>query len=466
MKLLQICFRNIFRNTRRSVMTIMAITIGTVGILSFGGYFFSTMFGMEASYVRMLGHLQIYKTGFFEYGAGNPGDYGIYDYKTLMKTIAGDDFFKDKINVITPVLQFSGIIGNYDEEVSKTFFGSGVIPSDQKVLGAWRGRHILYNVSSDTGLNDDDITGGVIGVGMARILNLCDDLKIDGCRVRDKAKVKSIDEPMEDFSAIAALDAEAPAARDLADSRPQLDLLATQVGGAPNVVRMGVNQAKRLPIKQLDDNYVTVHLKKAQQLVYGNAKKPGVTGIIIQLKSTDDLTGALARLEEMFRQKGLDLEVKRFETLAPYYGQVKSFIGSIFIFMSVIMLVVVLFTVMNTMSMCVMERVNEIGTIRSMGVRRGGVIKQFMIEGGLLGLIGGTMGVVIAFIFQYAVNLSNITYIPPGNVEPVPFAIQILGKPGFMPSAWMGFILMSVLSSYISARKAGRMQIVDALGHY
>jgi putative ABC transport system permease protein len=363
------------------------------------------------------------------------------------------------------VLQFSGIIGNYDDEVSKTFFGSGVIPSDQKVLGGWRGRHILYNVSSDTGLSDDDINGGVIGVGMARILNLCDDLKIDGCKGRDKAKVKTIDEPMEDFSAISSLDAEAQDALRSADSRPHLDLLATQVGGAPNVVRMSVNQAKRMPIKQLDDNCVTVHLKKAQQLVYGNAKS-GVTGIVIQLKSTDDLTSARARLEEMFTQKGLGLEVKRFEVLAPYYGQVKSFIGSIFLFMSVIMLVVVLFTVMNTMSMCVMERVNEIGTIRSMGVRRGGVIKQFMIEGGLLGLIGGTIGVVIAFIFQYAVNMSNITYIPPGNVEPVPFAIQILGKSGFAPSAWMGFILMSVLSSYIAARKAGRMQIVDALGHY
>jgi putative ABC transport system permease protein len=446
-------------------MTIMAITIGTVAILSFGGYFFSTMFGMEATYVRMLGHLQIYKTGFFEYGAGNPGDYGIYDYQELMKTIAGDEFFKDKINVMTPLLQFSGIVGNYDEGVSKTFFGSGVIPSDQEVLGAWRGRHIRYHVSSATGLSDDDIQGGVIGVGMARILNLCDDLHIDGCKERDKAQVKTIDEPREDFSAVSALDAETPDAQGSENSGPQLDLLATQAGGAPNVVRINVNQAKRMPIKQLDENFVEVHLQNAQQLVYGNSKS-GVTGIVIQLKSTDDLTNARARLEDMFRQKGLDLEVKRFETLAPYYGQVKSFIGSIFVFMSVIMLVVVLFTVMNTMSMCVMERVNEIGTIRSMGVRRSAVIKQFMIEGGLLGLIGGTLGVVIAFIFQYAVNISSITYVPPGNVEPVPFAIQILGKPGFMPAAWIGFILMSVLSSYIAARKAGRMHIVDALGHY
>jgi putative ABC transport system permease protein len=445
-------------------MTVTAICIGTIAILLFGGYFFSTMFGMEASYVRMLGHIQIYRTGFFEYGAGNPGGYGIYDYKKLMKTIGEDAFFEDKINVMTPILQFSGIVGNYKEEVSKTFFGTGVIPSQQQILNRWRGRHVRHSFSTDTGLSDDDLRGGVIGVGMARILNLCDDLGITGCKDRKKKVVKTIDEPREDFSSIMDMETDDQGSLQK-NSKPLLDLLATQAGGAPNVVQIDVNQARRFPIKQLDDNYVTIHLENAQQLVYGKDRS-GVTGIVMQLKSTGDLAAACARLETIFRKKGLDLEVKRFEALAPYYGQVKQFIGSIFIFMSVIMLVVVLFTVMNTMSMCVMERVHEIGTLRSMGVRRFGVIKQFIIEGGLLGLIGGTMGIALAFLLQYTLNLLNITYIPPGRVDPVPLTIQIIGQPGFAPSAWMGFILISVLSSYIAARKAGRMKIVDALGHY
>ena len=50
--------------------------------------------------------------------------------------------------------------------------------------------------------------------------------------------------------------------------------------------------------------------------------------------------------------------------------------------------VIVLFAVVNTMTMNVMERTNEIGTIRAMGVRRDGIRAQFVAGGRLLGAIG------------------------------------------------------------------------------
>ena len=58
--------------------------------------------------------------------------------------------------------------------------------------------------------------------------------------------------------------------------------------------------------------------------------------------------------------------------------------------------VIVLFAVVNTMTMNVMERTNEIGTIRAMGVRRSGIRRQFLVEGSMLGAIGATVGVVLA----------------------------------------------------------------------
>jgi putative ABC transport system permease protein len=48
----------------------------------------------------------------------------------------------------------------------------------------------------------------------------------------------------------------------------------------------------------------------------------------------------------------------------------------------------VLFTVTNAMGMSVVERTGEIGTSRAMGVRRHGIRKQFLAEGGLLGVMG------------------------------------------------------------------------------
>ena len=464
MKNLQIAFRNILRNKRRSIMTILAISIGALSILTFGGFFFATMFGMETVYVRMLGHVQVYKTGFFEFGASNPADYSIENYAAIKKAIENDDLLKDKFNVVTPILQISGIVGNFKDDVSKTFFGVGVIPSDQKTMGEWKGRHIHFMSSEATGLDDQDIEGGVIGFGMARILNLCDEMDLMDCKDRKKIDLKTIDAPEENFDSIVALDTDNSNRSADSDSRPRLDLLASQAGGAPNVVSISVNKAQRLMMKELDENYVVVNLKLAQRLVYGN-DKPEVSGVIIQLKSQNEMASAIDRLGVLFDKHGFDLEIKRFDELAPYYGQVQQFIGSFFMFTAIIMGVVVLFTVINTMSMCVMERVQEIGTIRALGVRRSAVVKQFIIEGGLLGIIGGTLGLILALLLQYVIISSNISYIPPGNVEPVPLVVQIFGRKGFAPGIWVMFIMICIASSYIPARKAGKMRVVDALGH-
>jgi hypothetical protein len=56
----------------------------------------------------------------------------------------------------------------------------------------------------------------------------------------------------------------------------------------------------------------------------------------------------------------------------------------------------VLFTVGNTMSTAVIERTVEIGTLRAMGLRRGGIRRLFVCEGLLLGLVGAALGVLIA----------------------------------------------------------------------
>ena len=85
--------------------------------------------------------------------------------------------------------------------------------------------------------------------------------------------------------------------------------------------------------------------------------------------------------------------------------------------------VIVLFTVVNTMSMSVMERTNEIGTARAMGVRRSGIRRQFLIEGWMLGVIGATAGVILATLIATWFNHLGITCMPPGQARPVPLVL-------------------------------------------
>ena len=66
--------------------------------------------------------------------------------------------------------------------------------------------------------------------------------------------------------------------------------------------------------------------------------------------------------------------------------------AAIFGFMSVLIGAVVLFTISNTMSMTVVERTVEIGTLRAIGLRRRGIRQMFLAEAVLLGVAGSVVG--------------------------------------------------------------------------
>ena len=63
-------------------------------------------------------------------------------------------------------------------------------------------------------------------------------------------------------------------------------------------------------------------LSLAQQLVYGRGEHKA-NGIVLQLHRSEDLPAARARLTTLFRQMHLDLGVRDFGVLSPFYGQVK-----------------------------------------------------------------------------------------------------------------------------------------------
>ena len=72
MKTLSLAIRNLLRNRRRSLATLLALAIGSAAILIFGGYTTNVRYSMLTAYVRNGGHLQIQHRDFFHYGSGNP----------------------------------------------------------------------------------------------------------------------------------------------------------------------------------------------------------------------------------------------------------------------------------------------------------------------------------------------------------------------------------------------------------
>src|SRR5580658_9187429 len=397
MMVLKIAFRNILRNTRRSILTGSAITVGTVALLVFGGLTAYLILSQLTITVQRLGHLTVFKNGYFLFGTANPAAYGIDDYKSVMRLIGDDPVLKPMIAVLTPTQSMFGIAGNFEAETSKPFFGTGMIPSDRDHMRKWDEYGATRGFAPNSGLSDDDPLRGVIGVGVARLLGLCGKLKVPNCPTPPGLahppgpQVASADS--EDFSDIASRDISGTSSSK--SGMPRIDLLSATVGGAPNVVGMNVGGVDPQSIKELDDNYVAMHLSLAQQLVYGRSEHK-VTAIILQLNHTDDMPAARIHLTSLLKEHGLDLDVRSFPELNPFYVQVLNMFNMFTIFIGLMMAIIVLFTVVNTVTMSVLERTSEIGTIRALGVRRQGIRLQFLVEGCILGMIGATAGVILA----------------------------------------------------------------------
>ncbi|HYY61006.1 MAG TPA: FtsX-like permease family protein [Burkholderiales bacterium] len=467
MMLIKIAFRNILRNARRSLMTTSAIAVGVAALVLFGEFVGNVITGLQTQSVRRYGHLTVFRTGYFNFGAGNPGAYGIGDYQGVMRLIKDDPVIAPRLRVVTPNVTLFGIAGNFDIDASKTFFGFGVVPSDRDRMRKWdEYGQFDAPVADDSGLRDDDETRGVIGVGLARVLGLCESLKIADCPARPQpaAEVSHAGPaPAAAVLELAERDREPGAgARD--GTAPRLDLLAATTAGAPNVLSLYVSKAEPQGAKELDDNFVAMHFSLAQKLLYGRGERKAV-GIVLQLQRTEDMPAVRARLAALVKDHGLDLDVRDFAELQPFYTQVIGMFGAIFSFLAVIMGVIVLFTVVNTMSMSVMERTSEIGTARAMGLRRGGIRRQFVIEGSLLGALGATIGIVLAALLASSINHAGLTWTPPNSASPVPLRVLTSGVELLNFAVWLGLVLMSTLAALLPANRAAGLPVVDALRH-
>lgn len=461
MRTLLLALRNLLRNGRRSLMTLLAMVIGAVTILLFGGYSRNITYGLQTGYVHRSGHLQIQHKDYFLYGTGNPAAFGIAHYLRVIEVVSRDPVLAPMLRVVTPTLSLGGIAGNFAASVSRTVVGTGVVVESQNRMLQWNDYHLPFEFrpAALSGTPQDAV---VVGTGVARVLQLCESLAVANCRQPVIARSDGPQMPPD----IAALASDAKPASATGAGEPRIELLAANVHGAPNVASLRVVKAVNQGFKEFDDIYVGMHLAQAQRLLYGT-DPPQATAVILQLAHTSQIPAARARLQDLLATtlKDEPLEIQDFETLNPFYGQAINMFAAIFGFMALLIGAIVLFTVGNTMSMAVVERTTEIGTLRAVGLRRSGVRRLFVCEGALLGLIGALLGVALALGVAWLVNHSGLTWLPPGQVDPTPLTVRVWGETRLIVGAAAGLLFVAVLSAWWPARRAARMNIVDALRH-
>lgn len=480
MMTLSLAARNLLRNRRRSLATVFALAIGAAAVLLFGGYSADIRYTLLTDYVQTGGHLRIQNKDFLLFGNGNPTAYGIAGYERIAKAIADEPELQGKVRLVSPMLQFGGLAGNYAAGVSRPVLGLGYVAADVARMRQWNEYGVLP-IYGRYALLDTPDDAAVVGVGVARVLLLCAQLQVPDCpRPQLATEAASDTSPgaaalPADIAALSADQGVAPGAASepggaagaaAAPRQAQIELLATQPRGTPNVAALRVVAAENQGYKELDEVTVKLHLAQAQRLVYGKGE-PRVTALMLQLEHSADIEPVRQRLRALLDAQvpGHALDVLDFERINPFYGETIALFTTIFGFIFVLIGGIVLFTVSNTMMAAVMERTSEIGTIRAVGLRQGGVRRLFLIEGLLLGCVGALLGVLAALVIAAAVNALHLSWLPPGSSSPLPLTVRVSGEYAMMLGTTLGLIIVAALSALLPSWRAARLSIVDALRH-
>lgn len=472
MNLFDLAWRNLLRNRRRSLLTLGALAVSAMALVIFGGYVATIISALQTETVRETGHLQIMRKGFLDFGRGNAARYAIRDPADWIARIRADAGLQPMLRVVTPVLQVQGVAGNFAAGASSTFAGTGWLAADRDELLAWAGAGLPLPPRANL-LRADQPQGGVIGLGLAQLLALCEALELRDCLSPSAEAAPAGPAMAADLGALvqqagaAGRSGSTGSGAASGETLPGIELLSSTSGGAPSVVRMDILRTERQGVRELDVSFVAMPLGLAQRLVFG-PNGQGASAIVVQLADTAQLPAARARLRAVLdaHPGGADLEVRDFTEVQPQYLQVVGMFEAMFRFVALLMGAVTLFSVANAVGMSVGERVGEIGTLRSLGFRRGHVRRMFILEGVLIGLLGAVAGVLIGVLFsEYVINRAGWSWTPPGRVVPVPVGVDVFGHPALLLGTVLVLAGLAALSSLLPANRAARMQIVEALRH-
>ncbi len=184
--------------------------------------------------------------------------------------------------------------------------------------------------------------------------------------------------------------------------------------------------------------------------------------ITVKVEDSDEISEVAERIERALR-RDRDLEKGRedFSVETPgesleSVNQILTTVNIIVIGIAMISLIVGGIGIANTMYTSVLERQKEIGTMKAIGAKNSDILLVFLIESGLLGLVGGVVGVFMGVGMALSVESFANSYFGLNIIE-VGISIPL------MVSATAFSFLIGIFSGLIPSYQASKLKPVEAL---
>jgi putative ABC transport system permease protein len=333
---IRLAARNVLRNRSRSALTLGAIFSGvalTVLLAAFGNGL-GTLMTNDLVFAKT-GALQIHRKGYADQKDNQPLKLDMPaggELEARIRAVPG-------VAAAAPRLVFGGMVNNGSE--ATMFVARGIDADKEYATLPWAARDVVGRPVTAAAP-----TGGVIGAELGEAMGV----KLGGSVV----------------------------------------LQSTTQSGQQNALDLDIagtlDNANFFESKR----FIHVPLSYAQDLVRMRGR---VTEYAVAVKDVGRVDAVAAALRAAL---GPDYEVETWRQLQPNLADVITFQRVIIAIISIVFLIIVVFGVVNTMVMSVLERTREIGTMMALGVRRARIGLLFLLEAAILAGAGAGLGAAVA----------------------------------------------------------------------
>lgn len=397
----RLALRNIIRHRLRSALSIFMIAGAVLAIIIFRGFSDYSLSALKViAAENQFGHIQIAKEKYW-----SPGKESRAERMFSLNEISSLKEANKDINSISGRLSFYGLVSNGDLSVGAKMIGVDINgePQFSKTVLMMSGVFFTGPTANEA----------IVGRLLAKQLNL--------------------------------------------KEGDNVTILTNTIDGVMNAMDLTVTGIFSAGIDEIDAQFIYLPLSVTQAVLDTDQ----VDIAVIKLNDVNKTDGVQKNIETSLKSFNTNLFSKTWRELAVLFRQVEKYYGVQNSLVEGILLILMFLGILNTVSMTVVERTGEIGTLRSMGEKRSDIVKQFVLESFILSIVGIIVGVIFSSLMISLIHGANIMTEMPGASTPFQIKIHFLVSSVVYASILsMGTALFA---TGVPAYRAARLDIVDAL---
>jgi lipoprotein-releasing system permease protein len=226
--------------------------------------------------------------------------------------------------------------------------------------------------------------------------------------------------------------------------------------GMPNTQKFVVRGIFSSQNNDYDSGLMFTTLDEAQYLLgYGN----NIQGYEIKLNNSDNSFVAKNYLDSHLNKNIFEINTW-YDFHRELYSvmQIERWVA--YILLSLI-IAVATFNILGSLSMSVIEKKRDIGILRTMGTRENSILKIFMYEGLMIGIIGTGLGILLGYFICFLQINYNIYPLDPTQYKIDSLPMQLRLSDFFIVAG--ASIFLSFIASLIPAKRAAKVDALQAI---